>query len=178
MIVAVMLATVSAAYAKIDCQTIRNGFGDMNLFTLGEEFTFAKPISIDLNPTNAPVGGAKYSIRCQIVYRDNTLSCPKTKDDKRAARKAGTYLNAWLKELFSSLYSGMEFVDLISLYYNGWISNDVKARFPEYVTERIEEMGADASLDIEIIAVTINAEDELKGVLSELYRQRATAPQK
>ena len=174
--VAAMLAAASAAYAEIDRQTIRNGYGDMNMLTLGG-FTLAKPTSIDLNPTNAPAG-ARYSVRCQIVYRDNDLPYPKNKYEERLARKVGDFLNGWLKDYFSSRYCGMEFVDLIAVYYDGWLSQDVKENFREYVATRFEAMGPDSHHDIEIVAVTVNAEGELKGVLSELWKQRATAQQR
>ena len=173
--VAAMLAAAASAYADIDCQTIRNGYGDMNMLTLGG-FTLAKPTSIVLDPTNAPAG-VRCSVRCQIVYRDNDLPYPKTKHEKKQTRKVGDSLNGWLKDYFSSRYSGMEFVDMIAVYYDGWLSKDVKDGFPEYVATRLEAMGPDSHHDIEIVAVTVNAEDEFKGVLSELWRKRATASQ-
>ncbi len=173
MIVAVMLAMASAAHAKIkdDCQAIGNGYGDMNLLTLGG-FTFAMPISIGLNPTHAPMAGARYSVRCQIVYLDRNTPRPKTKYEKKLARNVGKYLNARLKEFFSSQYGGMGFADLLSVYYDGWLYNDVNERFPAYVAEQIGEMEPDGRPDIKIIAVTVNAEGELKDVLSEIWSRQ------
>ena len=66
---ALMSATVFAEY---DCQTFVNDIGDWNVVTLGG-FTLAKPISVDLAPTNAPDEAAQYSIRCQVIYRDNLI---------------------------------------------------------------------------------------------------------
>ena len=171
---AAMLAVASAVQAEVPCQTICNGYGDMNMLTLGG-FTLSKPTSIDLSPTNAPIG-ARYSVRCQIVYRDNDMPYPKTKDEERKARKFGKDLNRWLKDYFSLRYGGMDFASLITVYYDGWLSKDVTPVFREYVAARFEaESGPHR--DIEIVAVTVNAEGELKDVLAELWRQRATAQQ-
>ena len=71
-----MGALISATvFAEYDCQTFMNDIGDWSVVTLGG-FTLAKPISVDLAPTNAPDETAQYSIRCQVIYKDNLIPRP------------------------------------------------------------------------------------------------------
>ena len=173
-IAAAMLLTASAAYAEYDCQTVTSGIGDWNLLTLGG-FTFAKPMSVDLAPTNAPKADAQYSIRCQVVYQDRNLPRPETDEETVVARATGKLLNGWLKELVADQYVGAEYSDLLSKYYDGRFTEDLNARFPAYVAEKIAEMEDGVRIDIAAVTVTVNAEGEFFADLAELWRQQTSA---
>ena len=168
-IVAAMLFMASAAYAEFDYQAATNGIGDWNLLTLGG-FTFAKPVSVDLAPTNAPNAGAQYSIRCQLVYADKNLPRPETTQEMRAALATGSLLNAWLKEFIAAQYVGAEYSDLFLKYYDSRFTEDINVRFPEYVEEKIAEMDDDVRIDIAAVTVTVNAEGEFRAELEEYWR--------
>ena len=173
--VAAMSVMALAAFADYDCQIISSGIGDSNLLTLGG-FTFARPVSIDLMPTNAPNAGTRYSIRCQVVYKDRNLPRPKTEDEKEVARATGTLLNEWLMDLIADQYAGAEFADLLSVYYDGRLVADLNDRFPSYVAERIEGIKTNARINIAAVTVTVNAEGELRSKLVSLLRQEKTRP--
>ena len=175
-VVAAMLSMVSAAYAGYDCQVASNGIGDWNLVTIGG-YTFAKSISLDLAPTNAPKSEAQYSIRCQVVYQDRNIPRPKTEKEMDFARATGSLLNIWLKELVADQYGGAEYADLLSKYFAGWFTEDINARFPAYVAEKIAEMDDDVRIDIAAVTVTVNAEGEFYADLAELWRQQTPAQQ-
>ena len=171
MVVVAMLAMVQAAFAEYDCQIISSGIGDSNLLTLGG-FTLAKPISIDLMPTNAPNAGARYSVRCQVVYKDRNLPRPETDEAKELARATGQLLNSWLVNMAEDLYTGAEFTDLLVKYYGGSFTEDLNKRFAAYVAERIGDMKSRAQIDIDTVTVTVNAEGEFRAVLAELLKQQ------
>ena len=176
MVVAAMLSMASAVYAWFDCQVASNGIGDWNLVTLGG-YTFAKSISVDLAPTNAPKADAQYSIRCQVVYQDRNLPRPKTDEERDEARKTGNRLNDWLKELVADQYVGAEYSDLLSKYFDVQFAEDLNCRFPAYAAEKIAEMDEDERIDIATVTVTVNAEGEFYADLAELWRQQVSAQQ-
>ena len=173
-VVAALLFMTSAAHAY-DFDPIVNGIGDWNLLTLGG-FTFARPVSIDLMPTNAPNAGTRYSIRCQVVYKDRNLPRPETEDEKEVARATGTLLNEWLMDLIADQYAGAEFADLLSVYYDGRLVADLNDRFPSYVAERIEGIKTNARINIAAVTVIVNAEGELRSKLVSLLRQEKARP--
>ena len=175
MLLAAVLA-IAAAHAEYDCQVVSNGIGDWNLLTIGG-YTFAKPVSIDLSPTNAPNADAQYSIRCQVVYQDRNIPRPKTKKEMRFARATGNLLNIWLKDFVADQYVGAEYSDLLSKYCDGRFTEDLNGRFPAYVAEKIAEMDDDMRIDIAAVTVTVNAEGEFFADLVELWRQQKSAEQ-
>lgn len=177
MVVAAMLSMASAAYAGYDCQVASNDIGDWNLVTIGG-YTFAKSISLDLAPTNAPKADARYSIRCQVVYQDRNLPRPKTEKEMGFARATGGLLNIWLKEFVAEQYVGAEYSDLLSKYCDGRFTEDLNVRFPAYVVEKIAEMDEDERVDVAAVTVTVNAEGEFQADLVELWRQQTSAQQK
>ena len=166
MVVAVMLVMVSAAY---DCQIIESGIGDSNLLTLGG-FTCTKPISIDLMPSNVPNYDVpnydvRYSIRCQVIYKDKTLPRPETDKENELALETRKYLNSCLRDLVEELYVGMEFADLLAKYYDGRFAKDLNDRFAEYVAK------INPRVNIDIVTVTVNADGEFRAMLVELRKQ-------
>ena len=93
----------TTAFADYDCQVSSNGIGDWRLVTIGG-FTFAKPISIDLYPTNAPLRDTAYPIRCQVIYKDNQIVRPMSDDELEIIRRTGETLNSWLVEFIVADY--------------------------------------------------------------------------
>ena len=168
-IVAAMLFMASAAYAGFDYDAATNGIGDWNLLTLGG-FTFAKPVSVDLAPINAPNADAQYSIRCQLVYQDKNLPRPRSDYEKELARDTGSLLNDWLQEFIADQYVGAEYSDLFPKYYNCWFTEDLNFRFPAYVAGKIAKIGNAARINIAAVTVTVNAEGEFRAELEEYWR--------
>ena len=151
---ALMGATVFAEY---DCQTFVNDIGDWNVVTLGG-FTLAKPISVDLAPTNAPDETAQYSIRCQIIYRDNLIPRPMSDDEFGIVRGIGAKLNSWLKAFIGAEYAGAEYEDLLASYISKNLVDNLNDRFPDYIAERILEMDSFGRPDIDTVTVSVEAE--------------------
>ena len=176
MVVAAMLTMVSAAYAGYDYQVASNDIGDWNLVTIGG-YTFAKSTLVDLAPTNAPKADAQYSIRCQVVYKDNNMPRPKTDEEAAVARATGKLLNIWLKEFAADQYGGAEYSDLLPKYCDGRFTEDLNARFPAYVAEKIAEMEDDVRIDIDAVTVLVNAEGEFFADLVEFWRQQTSVQQ-
>ena len=83
---------VTALAAKHDCQVLSNGIGDSYLLT-ANGLAFAKPHSMDLFPTNAPLADVPYAVRCRILFKDHKLGRLMTNDDKDAIRRtSGAYV--------------------------------------------------------------------------------------
>ena len=172
-VVAAVLSMTSAVCAH-DFDPIVNGIGDWDILTLGG-YTFARSISIDLAPTNAPKADARYSIRCQVVYKDNNIPRPKTDEEKALVRATGSLLNIWLKEVVAEQYVGAEYSDLLSKHYDKQFTENLNELFPAYVAEKIAEMDDDVRIDVAVVTVTVNAEGELHADLVELWRQQTSA---
>ncbi len=165
-----VLSMMSAAQAY-DCQIIGSGIGDSNLLTLGG-FTFAKPISVDLKPKNAPNAGVRYSIRCQVVYEDKNLQRPETDDEVKVARETGSLLNELLLVFVADQYVGADFSELLSVYYARQFTDDLNEKFQDYVTEKLSAMDVGRRINIATVTVTVNAEGEFRAALAELKRQQ------
>ena len=120
--------TYVTAVAEYNCWASVNGIGDYMIVAVGEldkPFTMAKPISIDLAPTNAPDENASYSVRCRVCYIDNLLPCPKSDDDLKLVRLTGKVLNSLLKEFIAGQYVAAEYKELIEAYFNGDFVRDL-----------------------------------------------------
>ena len=153
--------TYVTAVAEYNCWASVNGIGDYMIVAVGEldkPFTMAKPISIDLAPTNAPDENASYSVRCRVCYIDNLLPCPKSDDDLKLVRLTGKVLNSLLKEFIAGQYVAAEYKELIEAYFNGDFVRDLNKRFKDYVADQISGMGPSVRLDISIITVETEAE--------------------
>ena len=174
-VVATMLGMVMSVCAY-DYQAVGNGIGDSKLLTLGG-YSFAKPFSIDLAPTNAPDEEASYSIRCQIIYVDRNMQRPETDEERAQVRMTGRRLNDWLKEFVFAQYVGVEYDTLLAAYFDHRIEKDLNALFPEYVAEKIASMAPDERLDIAAVTVDIEAEGEFRAALVELLNQQMAAQQ-
>ena len=173
--VATMLGMVMSVCAY-DYQVAGNPIGDSKLLTLGG-FSFAKPFSIDLAPTNAPDEEASYLIRCQIIYVDRTMQRPETDVERAQVRRTGGRLNDWLKEFVVAQYVGAEYGTLLAAYFDHQIEENLNALFPEYVAEKIASMAPDERLDIAAVTVDIEAEGEFRAALVELLNQQVAAQQ-
>ena len=156
-----MLAIVSTAFAEV---TLKNGIGDRILVSVGSGVTLAKPVSIDLMPTNAPVSNAKYSIRGRVIYEDDDIPSP-TEDSLDRVWDTWELLNKWLKEFVSGRYAGMEYEDLIESYYAKNLSEEINDQFSIYVEEQIGEMAAEDRPNIKTVTVEVEAEGEFRDAL-------------
>ena len=146
-----------ASYTDYDCQVSCADTGDLNLVTLGG-FTFAKPISIDLAPTNAPDGNVQYSICCQVIYRDNKIPRPMSDDELKKVFDTGTKLNLWLTGFICDKYCGQEYESLLQSYISGGVAQNINEDFPEYVADKIYCMDPNDCIDVNAVTVVINAE--------------------
>ena len=157
------LAIVSTAFAEV---TAKNGIGDRNLVSI-KGITFAKPFSIDLMPTNAPLPNASYSIRCRVIYEDDDIPSP---TEESFDRVCGTWelLNKWLGEIVANWYAGMEYKDLIEYYYSRDLSVEINNLFPAYVEEQIGEMVAEDRPNIKTVTVEVEAEGKFRDALIQL----------
>ncbi len=147
-----------------DCQMAINSIGDGTIVGVGG-FTFAKPISIDLAPTNAPVSDAAYTIRCQIVYTDEVNDRPDTLEKLSVARMTGAILNEWLVEFVEEEYVGAEFSALVEEYYQKNLTDDLNREFQKFVSEKISAMDSVDRLAVNAVAVTVEAEGDLRTAL-------------
>ena len=159
-----VLAIASAAFAEV---TAKNGIGDRILVSVGRGVTLAKPVSIDLMPTNAPISNASYSIRCRVIYEDDDIPSP-TQDSLDRVCDTWELLNKWLGEFVSDRYAGMEYEDLIAYYYAKDLSGEINDKFPDYVGEQIEEMEAEYRPNLKTVTVEVEAEGKFRDALIRL----------
>ena len=153
----------TTAFAEYDCQVSSNGIGDWSLVTIGG-FTFAKPISIDLYPTNAPLDTA-YPIRCQVIYKDKKIARPMSDDELEVIRRTGETLNSWLVEFIVADYIGVDYEDLRRNYYSGKFAEEINSLFPEHVASKIAAMDTVKRFDLDTVTVTIEARGAFRKAL-------------
>ena len=151
-----MLACANV-FAEHNYRVSLNAIGDWNLLTLGG-YTFTKKISIDLFPANAPDEHAKYSIRCQVIYKDKTIPCPMSDEDLKVVRKTGDDLREWLKDFISRECVGRDYEDLFNAYKSGKFAENLNEHFPAYVAEQIAALDPSERPDIDAVTVTVEAE--------------------
>ena len=151
-----MLACATA-FAKHDCQVTLNEVGDWNLLTVGG-YTFTKKISVDLAPANAPDEEARYSIRCQVIYKDKTIPRPMSKEDLKVVRKTGNDLRKWLRDFISSECAGRDYENLFNAYKSGKFAENLNEEFPKYVAEQIAALDAGKRPNIDTVTVAVEAE--------------------
>lgn len=162
------LLACATAFAEHDYQTSQNGIGDWNLLTLGG-YTFTKKISVDLSPANAPNEDARYSVRCQVIYKDNSIPRPMSDDELKTVRKTGDDLRKWLQEFISSECAGRDYENLFSAYISGKFAENLNEHFPAYVAEQIAALDPDERPDIDAVTVTVEAEGAF---MEELFTPR------
>lgn len=146
-----------ASYKDYDCQVSCADTGDLNIVTLGG-FTFAKPISIDLAPTNAPDENVQYSICCQVIYKDNKIPRPMSDDELKTVFNTGAMLNSWLTGFIYDRYCGQDYGILLQSYISGNMAQNVNEDFPEYVAGKIYHMDPSDCIDVNAVTVVVNAE--------------------
>ena len=150
--------TCATALSEHNYQGYENGIGDWNVLTLGG-YTIAKPISVDLAPTNAPDISVQYSIRCQLIYRDNLIPRPTSDDELDIVIRTGDVLNWWLKDFIADEYAGAEYDDLLAKYKSGALAYDLNTKFPGYIAEQISKIeDPRARPNIDTVTVTVSAE--------------------
>ena len=132
----------------------------------------ASPLLIDLMPTNAPNADATYSVRCVIEYKDNKHLRSKPGPEHEQMRTTGDLLNKWLKELVEGKYVGAELSELVSVFGDESFEDDLRSDFEMCVGEKIDELNLDDSIDVEIVAVRVYAEDEFEDELAEFWRRQ------
>ena len=166
LVIAVAFTCVTAL-AEHNYQGYENVIGDWNVLTLGG-YTIAKPISVDLAPTNAPDASAQYSIRCQLIYRDNLIPRPMSDDEFDIVIRTGVVLNWWLKDYIASEYADVEYADLLAKYKSGTFAIGLNAKFPEYIAEQISKIeDPRARPDVDTVTVAVSAEGALRKDLIE-----------
>ena len=153
----VAILACATAFAKHDCQVTLNEVGDLNLLTVGG-YTFTKKISVDLAPANAPDENARYSIRCQVIYKDKTIPRPMSDEDFKVVRKTGDVLRKWLQAFISSECAGRDYENLFNAYKTGKFSENLNEQFPKYVTEQIAALDPDKRPNVDTVTVAVEAE--------------------
>lgn len=157
LVIAVAFTCATTLYAH-NYQGYQNVIGDWNVLTLGG-YTIANPISVDLAPTNAPDASAQYSIRCQLIYRDNRIPRPRSDNELKIVLGTGNVLNEWLRDFIANEYAGSDYDDLFEKYKNCMLAEDLNARFPEYIAEQILKIEDPlARPDVDTVTVTVSAE--------------------
>ena len=156
LVLAALLAC-AAVFAEHDYQISLNGIGDWNLLTVGG-YTFTKKISVDLAPANAPNEEARYSIRCQVIYKDKTIPRPMSDEDFKVVRKTGDVLRKWLQAFISSECAGRDYENLFNAYKTGKFSENLNEQFPKYVTEQIAALDPDKRPNVDTVTVAVEAE--------------------
>jgi len=168
--VAFMNAALLADINDFDCQVYTDRIKNWNVLTLGG-FTFAKAISVDLAPTNAPCADARYSVRCQIVYKNNGIPRPRSEDEFSFVLLTSDLLNAWLESYISGRYAGMEYEDLVELYLAGddkGFTSDVNAGFLENVDAQISMQEPSERFDLDAVTVVVEAEGAFRDDLERI----------
>ena len=167
-LILVAMLACATVFAEHDYQISLNEVGDWNLLTLGG-YTFTKKISIDLAPANAPNENAKYSIRCQVIYKDKSIPRPMSDDDLKIVRETGDNLRQWLENFISSECVGRDYENLFNAYKSGKFAENLNEQFPKYVAEQISAMDPDDRPDIDTVTVAVEAEGVF---MEELIRSR------
>ena len=67
----IVFAVLSGAVRAGDVRHAYTKSADETRLAFVDEIKFVKPVHIDLAPTNAPVAGGVYALRCQVVYEDH-----------------------------------------------------------------------------------------------------------
>ena len=147
----------ATAFAEYDCQTLVNGIGDWDVVTLGG-FTLAKPVLVDLSPTNAPDADVRYSVRCRVIYRDNFIPHPMSDDEFDLVRRIGGVMNSWLKDFIAAECAGAEYSSLLKAYISKAFAENLNELFPKYVARQISAMDPKGRPDIDTVTVTVEAE--------------------
>ena len=156
-LVLVAMLACATVFAKNNCQVSLNEIGDWNLLTLGG-YTFTKKISVDLAPANAPDEEARYSIRCQVIYKDKTIPRPMSEDDLKVVRKTGNDLRKWLRDFITSECAGRDYEHLFNAYKSGKFAENLNEEFPKYVAEQIAALDAGKRPNIDTVTVAVEAE--------------------
>ena len=169
----IVCATAFAEYEEHDCQAAMNVIGDWRLVTLGG-FTLAKPISVDLAPSNAPDENGRYSIRCRVIYRDNTIPRPMSDADWERVRRTGNDLRAWLNDFIVVECAGRAYEDLFSAYMLGKFVENLNEHFPSYVAKQIAAMEPSKRPNIDTVTVEVDAEGAFREDLIRGWAQVST----
>ena len=174
MVAAVFVHAVAFAF---HAQMQRNGRGDHWLCASGGGLS-AEPVSIGLNLVDDEGYSICRYISCQIHYWDKKLESRNVfdgkyialdEDSKKPAEEIGEILNSWLKELIKSEYDGYTVKAFIDSYREGGFWEYLYDEFPEYVRERIEEIGWKDKCDIGgDIAIEVASERDLRDELDSL----------
>ena len=168
------LCTVAAALVVLFCVDAIKKYHDENHTPHTRAgLAFPRKLSINLKPTNAPKANAKYSIRCEIGYKDNKLPHPKTKLEYEQVHMTDGRLNEWLKELIEDQYVGMEFSELISRFDEGDFEGDLRDEFGWWVGDKIATLNLDACMDVDIVSVSVEPEGELWEEILNLQSKHA-----
>jgi len=160
---------VFASYKDYDCQVGITPIGDLNLIMMSGQFMLTTPVSIDLSPTNAPESSAICSVRCRVVYKNNTV-VRWSDDDHDTICLYNDVINLMLEDFFAAECNGREYADLLEHYCSGEFADDLDERFTLYVGNTISQKNKQEVLDVNIVTVEIEAEGSFKGDLQE-FRQ-------
>lgn len=164
------------AFARHNYQCYSNTIGDWKIFTLGG-YTLAEPMVVDLAPTNAPDPNARYSLRCQVAYKDNVIPRPSTDAEFELVLKIAGIMNSWLREFIDQEYVGAEYEELLKAYKSGAVRKDLVKKFPDYVAAQISVMDPSERLDIETVTVDIEAVGAFREELIKEMEKESQAEQ-
>ena len=172
-VVAIACAT---AFARHNYQCYSNTIGDWKILTLGG-YTLAEPMVVDLAPTNAPDANARYSLRCQVAYKDNVIPRPTSEAEFELVLKIAGVMNSWLKDFIDQEYVGAEYEELLKAYKSGSVRKDLAKKFPDYVAAQISAMDPSGRPDIETVTVDIEAVGAFRDELIKEMEKESPAEQ-
>ena len=101
-----MVLSASAGDVRHDYVTSSDGLRLVSV----DDVRHVMPQVIDLAPTNAPVPGGVYALRCQVVYEDRVGRNPQ--NDFSRMRLVNDYLNELLAEFFLERIVGRDYVEM------------------------------------------------------------------
>lgn len=159
---AAVLSLVGAALAY-DCQTVDTTIGDRDVLVIGG-YTFARPIEFDFAPTNAPSTNVSYTAEFRLVYLNDELPRA-TEENLGEVLGTGSLLNGWLREFLEEQYSGADFEELMTKYFDKSLAADINEKFPAYLEPKLMEFDASASETIHSVTVNVTARGAFKQAL-------------
>lgn len=101
-----MAFSASAGDVQHDYVTSSDG---LRLVTV-DDVRHVMPLLVDLAPTNAPVPGGVYALRCQVVYEDHAGRT--ARNDFVRIRATNDYLNELLAEFLQERVVGRDYAEM------------------------------------------------------------------
>ncbi len=151
------LALLPLAAADFDRQEVAYGVGNWTVLTVGG-YTFTRPFSFDLAPTNLPKAVKRATIRCQIVYENEALARPADQAEFEFVLAIGDQMNASLADWLSANgWVGRDYAELVAGFADDSLRFDLQDDFAKEVQASFQERG----LDLRVVSVLVEAEGDL-----------------